>query len=52
MDPADFAPDHRPNCRLQPGGYVAFLPPPLPPPLAIDWKLATHMSEADRRLPN
>jgi Fic family protein len=48
MEPTDFATENRANCRLQPEGYCAFIPPPLPPVLSIDWKLAALMSEADR----
>lgn len=48
MNPSDFESDQRVNCRQQPEGYDAFLPPPLPPKLSIDWKLAALMSEADR----
>ena len=48
MDPSDFSPDRRSDCRLQPEGYYAFLPPALPPKLSIDWKFAALMSEADR----
>jgi len=29
-------------------GYFAFVPPPLPPQLPIDWELARLLSEADR----
>ncbi|MFV1996110.1 MAG: Fic family protein [Verrucomicrobiales bacterium] len=48
MNPADFSPSQRPLCRRQPEGYHAFHPPPLPPLLAIDWKLTSLLSETDR----
>jgi len=33
-----------------PQGYWAFAPDPLPPPLSIDWNLASLLSKADRAL--
>jgi len=45
---SDFNASQRSFCRLVSGGYHAFHPPPLPPSLAIDWKLAGLLSEADR----
>lgn len=48
MTPESFHEQQRPYCRRQPGGYFAFVPPPLPPDLPLDWELATLLSEADR----
>ncbi len=48
MDPAAFESSQRAFCQRQPAGYVAFVPPPLPPELPLDWELATLLSEADR----
>lgn len=48
MHPDDFNEPQKPNCRKQPEGYFAFVPPPLPPELPIDWELAMLLSEADR----
>lgn len=38
--------------RQQPSGYKAFIPAPLPPnpPVKLDWKLQTLLSEAERSL--
>ena len=48
MLPENFQPEQRANCRSQPQGYHAFHPPPLPPVLPMNWKLAALLSEADR----
>lgn len=48
MTPEIFHESQRPNCRRQLGGYYAFIPPPLPPELSIDWELTALLSEADR----
>jgi Fic family protein len=43
-----FNEQQRPHCQRQLEGYIAFVPPPLPPQLPIDWELAILLSEADR----
>jgi len=48
MDPKAFTEPQRPYCQWQPEGYFAFVPPPLPPSLPLDWELAGLLSEADR----
>ncbi len=48
MSPEDFTEKQRLYCKRQPEDYFAFVPPPLPPELPIDWELATLLSEADR----
>ncbi|MGH7334821.1 MAG: Fic/DOC family N-terminal domain-containing protein, partial [Candidatus Rokuibacteriota bacterium] len=63
MTPAPKA-KHQPHGRRirRPGGYWAYVPAPLPPPIAWDERLASALSAADlaigrlagegRRLPN
>jgi Fic family protein len=48
MTPDAFQDLQRPYCQRQPEGYFAFVPPPLPPALPIDWELVRLLSEADR----
>ena len=48
MDPSQFSPKSRANVRRAEGGYWAFLPPPLPPDVALSPKLIGALSEADR----
>lgn len=48
MIPEHFHEPRRLHCQRQQGGHFAFVPPPLPPELPIDWELATLLSEADR----
>jgi len=48
MTPETFTELQRPHCQRQPEGYFAFVPPPLPPALPLDWELAGLLSEADR----
>jgi Fic family protein len=48
MKPSNFNAQQQLYCRMQPSGYYAFVPPPLPPELPIDWELAALLSEADR----
>jgi len=48
VNPDDFHPDHRENCRKMPENFWAFEPPRLPPKLELNWKLARLLSEADR----
>jgi Fic family protein len=48
MTPETFNEQQRSNCQRQPEGYFAFVPPPLPPALPVDWELAGLLSEADR----
>lgn len=48
MTPESFNGRQRQYCQRQFEGYFAFVPPPLPPELPIDWKLAGLLSETDR----
>jgi Fic family protein len=48
MNPDVFREQQRSHCQRQPEGYYAFVPPPLPPTLELDWELAGLLSEADR----
>lgn len=48
MDPAAFESSQRAFCQRQLAGHFAFVPPPLPPELPLDWELANLLSEADR----
>ncbi len=48
MEPEDFSPERRSCCQAQPEGFHAFIPPPLPPELPMNWSLAALLSEADR----
>lgn len=48
MEPGQFSENQRAYCQRQTAGYWAFVPPPLPPELPIDWELVTLLSEADR----
>ncbi len=48
MNPENFSESQRPFCQRQPEGYMAYVPPMLPPELPIDWELAATLSEADR----
>jgi Fic family protein len=50
MRPDDFASTEAGRCQKTLTGYWAFLPNALPPTLAVDWKLAALLSEADRAL--
>jgi Fic family protein len=50
MKREDFRADRQPHCHLQPQGYFAFYPPPLPPKLDLDWALVALLSEADRAM--
>ena len=50
MNPEDFT-KQKAGCLIKgPQGYWAFVPDPLPPPLSINWDLASHLSRADRAL--
>jgi Fic family protein len=48
MNPDNFQPSLQAHCQAQPEGYFAFIPPPLPPVLPMNWELASLLSEADR----
>lgn len=48
MHPADFAAAQRQHVVRAEGDYDAFLPPPLPPRLALGGDLALRLSAADR----
>lgn len=50
MAPDQFHPSQRTWCQRQLTGYYAFVPPPLPPALEIDWELASLLSAADRAM--
>lgn len=50
MNRIDFTSDLAGRCQMTPRGYLAFLPAPLPPALAVDWALAGLLSEADRAM--
>jgi Fic family protein len=50
LQPSDFTEDAPGRLVLQPGGYWAFVPAPLPPPLIFSDRLVAHLSEADQAL--
>jgi Fic family protein len=50
MRQADFGEEAPSRLVLTPQGYLAFIPHPLPPPLALSWELVRDLSEADRAL--
>jgi Fic family protein len=45
-----FAPEQRKHVVRAEGGYLAFVPPPLPPDLAFDRELIATLSAADRAI--
>ena len=50
MQPSDFTEKAQGRPIRTAQDYWAFVPPPLPPALEIDWDLANTLSEADRSL--
>lgn len=50
MKAEDFVPEMRAHVIRHPTGYWAFVPPPLPPSLALNESLVALLSEADRAL--
>ena len=50
MHPDEFSADTRRYLVRVPSGYWAFVPPPLPPDLAFDARLASRLSGADRAI--
>lgn len=50
MRPEDFSAAQRRHVVRAEGGYWAFLPPPLPPPVRLDGPLVLSLSRADRAL--
>ena len=50
MKPSDFSDDSWGRLARIAGGYEAFVPRPLPPPLESTWTLTSALSRADRAL--
>ncbi|MGH2748633.1 MAG: Fic family protein [Actinomycetota bacterium] len=50
IDPSAFSPGQRRHVIRHPTGYVAFVPPPLPPALELTPALVSALSNADRQL--
>ena len=50
MRAEEFAPEQSRYLVRTPQGFLAFAPPPLPPPLALDWELAKDLSVAQQAL--
>lgn len=46
----DFAPEQRRHVVLAPRSYLAFVPPPLPPPAPLTPELQRQLSDADRAI--
>lgn len=46
----DFVPGQRRNVVMAEGGYLAFVPPPLPPEILFDRELVERLSAADRAI--